>query len=239
MRSTFLRRVFVVLILVSMTMNPIVSYASSNTISLGYEMIDYGFNGLGELLNQAPIKGPNSFNLPQSTGAYRPQVAGPTGSDALSPPISPGQISMSISEGLLGLGDYPVKLPAGELQIDHRELELPGNGFPFTLDRNYSEEAEESGPFGKGWSTELGSYLTMYADFHIGEIHDDGTIITYDFVKDDSNAYVFSYDDDNKINYKLDKGHYEPAENGNVLKRISSEEYIVERSDGSVTKYKV
>ena len=103
-RSTLLKRVLAVLMLVSMTMNPIASYAATNTMSLGDAMIGSGFDGFGELLNQAPLNGPNSFDLPQSTGAYRPEIAGPSSTGASSPPISPEQIGMSIPEGLSGLG---------------------------------------------------------------------------------------------------------------------------------------
>lgn len=224
------------LIVLSMVISPVASYATESTV-IPASAMNFDFDAFEEFLQQAPLNGPNPFSVPQSKAGSMPQPAGLNSAKADSIPLAPDQIGMTIPEGSQGLGEFPVDLPAGELKLEHKELDLPGNGFPFILERNYTGETDVAGPFGKGWRTELGSYLTMYADFHMAEIHDDGTTITYHFVKDDSNGYVFSYDGDNKLNYNLEKGHYETAENGNVLKRVSSTEYIVEHPDGSVTKY--
>ena len=76
----------------------------------------------------------------------------------------------------------------------------------------------------------------MYAEYEMGEFRWDGTVNKYHFIADDPDGFILKYDNDDKVNYELNKGHYEP-ENSNELVRKSQYEYVVTNPDGAKITY--
>ena len=129
----------------------------------------------------------------------------------------------------------PVNVETGYLELAEKDVTIPQVLLPFNLERDYSSDNDSKGYFGEGWATSLDARLQMYAEFAIGESRIDGSVQSYEFVKEDPDAYVTEYDNDLMTNYELHKGYYESPENGDKLTRISQFEYVVETKDG--TKY--
>ena len=175
------------------------------------------------------LQNPLSGTLPNSPAA---------GAGTEQPPQAPGEINLPKLPDLNNNFTHNVAPATGALRLQETDLLLPGNGMGFKLGRSYSSLVEAAGAFGTGWNHNLTSYLKMYSEFAIAEISADGSVLVYNFIQDDPNGFVMSFDGDKLINYNLDKGHYQPAENGNTLVRKSADEYIVTRPDGSKATYK-
>jgi hypothetical protein len=126
---------------------------------------------------------------------------------------------------------------SGYLELSETDIFIPEDLLSFGIKREYRSNNENVGAFGKGWDTKLDSKLQMYAEYAIGEFRLDGTTLNYTFVKDDPDAFVTSYDGDDKTNYELHKGHYQEGETGDTLTRKSQYEYIVETKDGRKITY--
>jgi len=232
-RKSVLKRTLAMVVVFLMIANNVIVFADSRIYNAVVPESSVMLNQMNDFLNQASQRGGNPFNIPVPQGITGAQMPAMTGSSMANPPSAPNDVSLSIKEGKTGIGEHSVVLTTGKLRIEQNEFEVSGNGFSFAFTRDYSGNVDTVGAFGKGWRTELGSYLKMYADFHIAEISENGSITTYNFVKDNGSAFVNAYDGDQYINYNLDQGHYEPAANGDVLKRINQYEYVIERADGS------
>ncbi|MEK9197235.1 DUF6531 domain-containing protein [Ureibacillus sp. 179-F W5.1 NHS] len=111
----------------------------------------------------------------------------------------------------------PVNVENGYLELEEVDINVPQVTLSLNLTRNYSSNDSELGYFGKGWNIQLDSRLQMYTEFSIGESRLDGSTQSYEFIKDDPEAYITEYDNDKMTNYELDKGHYETTENGDTL----------------------
>lgn len=132
---------------------------------------------------------------------------------------------------------HPVDVLTGEVKLFQQDITLPGIGFGFDLERTYSSTVDEVGPFGLGWQYNWGSLLRMYAEFTMGEFRHDGSTKNYSFVKEDPDAYITIYDEDEMVNYELHKGYYEPSSHGEMLERISQHEYVMTKPDGGSITY--
>lgn len=130
-----------------------------------------------------------------------------------------------------------VNLATGNLNFDKTDLDIPGIGFGFTLKRTYSSEKDTVGAFGRGWDFNFNSQLRIFSGYDMTETRSDGNVLDYKFTMDDPDGYVTKFDDDSLINYELDKGHYQKAENEDILRRISKSEYVVEASHGTTITY--
>ncbi|MDF2652335.1 MAG: hypothetical protein K0Q73_8140, partial [Paenibacillus sp.] len=130
-----------------------------------------------------------------------------------------------------------VNLATGNLSFDKTDLDIPGIGSGFTLKRTYSSDKDTVGAFGRGWDFNFNSRLQIFSGYDMAETRADGNVLDYQFVMDDPDGYVTVYDDDNLINYELDKGHYQNATNGDTLRRISKSEYVAQTSLGTTITY--
>jgi len=132
----------------------------------------------------------------------------------------------------------PIEMATGLLKLEDTDLQIPGIGMDFRLERSYSSDNQEVGAFGLGWKDNLGSKLQMYSDFNMGEFRYDGSTTSFSFVKDDPEAYVVEFDGDEMINYDLDQGHYEPNTKGEQLERKGQHEYVMTNElNASITYY--
>lgn len=158
-------------------------------------------------------------------------------------PISGGTANMPSATAPLARADptsinasddglvHPVDLETGKLNLTSTDMQVQGIGFDFMLIRTYDPDLAQAGAFGKAWDFNWNSQLQMYAEYAMGETRADGTTNSYTFVKDDPNAYVFSYDGDQNTNYDLNKGHYLKL-NGDQLQRNSQFDYFVTTRSG-------
>ncbi|HUV84249.1 MAG TPA: DUF6531 domain-containing protein, partial [Methanosarcinales archaeon] len=177
---------------------------------------DYSFMTPEEILGNIPKYNGDPFKLPNPLNGILPNSPA-SGAWAEQPPQAPGEINFPNLPDLNNFFTHNVAPATGALRLQETDVSLPGNGMGFKLERSYSSLVENAGAFGIGWNHNLTSYLQMYSEFAISEISADGSVLVYNFIQDDSNAFVMSFDGDNLINYNLDKGHYQPAENGNTL----------------------
>ena len=197
---------------------------------------NYSFVTPEDILGSIPKYSGDPFKLPNPLNGTLPNSPSTGGQEQ--PPQAPGEINFPNLPDLNNNFTHNVAPATGALRLQETDVSLPGNSMGFKLERSYSSLVEDAGAFGIGWNHNLTSYLQMYSEFAISEISADGSVLVYNFVQDDSNAFVMSFDGDNLINYNLDKGHYQPAENGNTLVRVSADEYAVTRPDGSKATYK-
>lgn len=176
---------------------------------------------------QAPNPLQQAFpNLPQGMQGGMPN------SPLIDSPQMNGQRLPDSQDGM----QHPVNIVTGQLSLKETDLNLPGVGFGFQLDRVYDPNRESVGAFGLGWDYNWNSLLRMYAEYEMGEFRVDQTVNTYSFVTEDPNAYILEYDGDDKVNYELHKGYYESS-NGDTLARINQEEYVVRNSMGGKYTY--
>lgn len=186
----------------------------------------------GSLLNLMPQPG-SGTSIPEPYKALTPQF--PNIPDINSPEAIAGPAIKKASPPMVENDEEcPVDTVTGNLLLKNTDLSINGIGINLLIERNYSSGSTEDGPFGIGWTYNQDSILRMYSAFNIGEVRINGSTREYDFVKDDPDGYITSFDGDEMTNYQLDKGHYERAK-GDLLERIGRYEYVV--TTGSGEKY--
>ncbi len=125
-----------------------------------------------ELLDKMPKLGADPFNIPdpsagiipgvpQGGGSGMPQGGSAYGTDSL--PDAPGAVMLPQPPPGEDPAKHPVAPATGAVRFEFTDLTLPGNGFGFDLRRSYSSAVLDIGPFGRGWSNNLASFLRMYS----------------------------------------------------------------------------
>jgi hypothetical protein len=183
------------------------------------------FHDPNSILGQLPGMNQDPVPVPNPTQGMMPALPSAAVGN-MSPAVPPAIRNEVAPPTLSPVTEHNVDLVTGYLKQSETDIKLPGIGFGFELERSYSSNNQEPGPFGRGWNHNMDTLLRMYAEFAMGEFRQDGSTKTYKFLKDDPNGFVTSYDGDTKTNYELHKGHYEPSD-GDTLTRISQLEYVV------------
>ena len=158
---------------------------------------------------------------------------------ALRSAMGGGQTAGSGSNPVESLGDpsgevpqEPVDIASGQLALDEKDFAFPGYGPALEIARTYkSDQTEQLGMFGYGWSIPQERTLRMYDGFSIADQKADGSSDNYLFEMSTpaEEAVVEEYDGDPLIYYPLELGTYRPerAESRKQLTRRSQHDYLL------------
>ena len=215
------------LAMVVSTLTDSIAFASN----INNSVMNYDPESLMDLLSGSDT----GTSIPDAYGTLTPQlpsVPDVSNAQALAEPANNEATLPTVQSDV----ECPVDTATGNLVQENTDLNLNGIGLNLSIERNYSSDNTNDGPFGMGWTYNQDSILRMYSAFNMGEVRINGSTREYNFIKDDPNAYITSYDGDDMTNYQLDKGHYE-NEKGDSLVRLSRYEYVVTTAKGEKFTY--